>query len=80
MMETFCGISGQKISYAKSNIIFLTNTVPKTRKELSHATKIKESKQLSNLTTWRTKHLSMEGRVTLVKYVTYSMICSRMPR
>lgn len=43
VLEIFCGVSGQNISYGKSSTIFSRNTYPRMRKELMHVVGIRES-------------------------------------
>lgn len=62
MLDTFCGISGQKISYHKLGILFSYSTDSINRKELTRVAGIKETKQL-----WLYLGVSTSGKYSKVK-------------
>lgn len=110
-LDKFCAMSGQEISYEKSNILFSNNVTRRLRLKLCSSSGIKETHCLGKylgvplkgkslrrsgfsyvteqiakrLTSWKARHLSFAGRVTLTKSVMevfpiYRMMTNMLPK
>ena len=57
VLDSFCEISGQKVSLAKSQVYFSLNISPHTREELCEVLRFRSTPKLGNYLGFQIKHL-----------------------